>query len=234
MNSLPINIADLIVFAVLVVSAILAFARGFVHEVLSVAGWIGAGFASIYGFPYLRPYARNLIPVDTVADIAAGSVIFIFAMVVLSLLSKAISSSVKASALNALDRALGFLFGLLRGAVVICLIYIALDWIYGPSAQAGSRNPQLGETQEARKKGGKPKWLLAAKSLPLVKAGADILISMVPDNTISTKAGKIGGEAEKTLRDMLTKTPMNPTIKPLEGYKKTIRKGLDKAIESIQ
>ncbi len=233
MNSLPINAADLIVFVVLVLSAILAFARGFVHEVLSVVGWIGAGFASIYGFPYLKPYARKLIPVDTIADIAAGAVIFIFTMVVLSLLSKAISSSVKASALNALDRALGFLFGLARGAVVICLIYIAVDWVYGPPTQADNGNLQAGDSP-ARKTGGKPKWILAAKSLPLVKAGADMLITLVPDNTISTKAGKVGSDAEKTLRDMLTKAPMNPTRMPLEGYKKTIRKGLDKAIESIQ
>ncbi|MEQ9608473.1 MAG: CvpA family protein, partial [Kiloniellaceae bacterium] len=51
MDSLPINLADLIVIIVLVVSGIFAFVRGFVHEVLAVASWVGAAFVTLYAFP---------------------------------------------------------------------------------------------------------------------------------------------------------------------------------------
>ncbi|MGA0394649.1 MAG: CvpA family protein, partial [Rhodospirillales bacterium] len=61
MDSLPVNATDLVIFVVLLISALLAFARGFVHELLSIVGWIGAIFATIYGYPYLKPFARDLI-----------------------------------------------------------------------------------------------------------------------------------------------------------------------------
>ena len=86
----PIVIALDIGIAVLVlISAVLAYVRGLVHEVLSVAGWIGAIFATFYGFPFLHPYARQLITIDIVADFGAGVVIFVLSLVILSLMTRA-------------------------------------------------------------------------------------------------------------------------------------------------
>ena len=120
MDNLPINVTDIVLGAVLLLSALLAYARGFVHEVLAVAGWIGAILAAIYGLPYAKPFARDLIPHELAADVAAGVVIFVATLIVLSLLTRAVAGMVKASALNMLDRSLGFLFGLgtRRGAGV--------------------------------------------------------------------------------------------------------------------
>ena len=72
-GNLPVNVFDVGVIAVLLVSALLAYARGFVHEVLAVVGWIGAIVATFYGFPYLQPYARQLIPMDLVLALGSGS-----------------------------------------------------------------------------------------------------------------------------------------------------------------
>ncbi len=104
MDSLPVNITDIGVGVVLVVSALLAYARGFVHEVLAVAGWIGAIFATIYGFSYVKPFARDLIDLHWIADLTAGTVLFIVSLVVLSIITRLISNRVQASMLNALDR----------------------------------------------------------------------------------------------------------------------------------
>ena len=71
-NALDIGIAVLVL-----ISAVLAYVRGLVHEVLAVAGWIGAIFATFYGFPFLRPFARQLTTIDIVADFGAGIVIFV-------------------------------------------------------------------------------------------------------------------------------------------------------------
>ncbi|MDP6122042.1 MAG: CvpA family protein, partial [Rhodospirillales bacterium] len=54
MDNLPVNVADVGVGVVLLVSALLAYSRGFVHEVLAVGGWIGAIFATFYGFPHAK------------------------------------------------------------------------------------------------------------------------------------------------------------------------------------
>ena len=101
-NDLPINIVDIGVLLVLLVSAVLAYARGFVHEVLSVGGWIGAIFATFYGFPYAKPFARKYIALDLAAYLVAGTVIFIVTLVFLSLITRAIAKQVQASALNVL------------------------------------------------------------------------------------------------------------------------------------
>ena len=50
MDWLPINIVDLIVIVVLLLSALLAFSRGFVHEVLGVGAWVAAIFATLVVF----------------------------------------------------------------------------------------------------------------------------------------------------------------------------------------
>ena len=100
MESFPINGLDLAVVIILLLSAILAFLRGFVHEVLSVTAWIGSIFAVIYGVPELRSLARAQIPNELVADSITGVVIFLAALVILSILTKILSKSIQADYLS--------------------------------------------------------------------------------------------------------------------------------------
>src|SRR5690349_16143068 len=101
------NTLDIIVLVVIGLSGLFAFARGFVKEVFSIGAWIGAGAIALYAFPYTQPIARKLISSVAVADGAAAIVVFIVALIVLSLIASAIARRVKASALSALDRTLG-------------------------------------------------------------------------------------------------------------------------------
>ncbi len=193
---LPVTFADLIVLLVLVLSALLAFARGFVHEVLAVAGWIGAILATIYGLPYVRPYARTLVDNPAVADIAAGLALFLVSLVILSLLTRAISQRIRDSQLNALDRSLGFVFGLVRGVVLLAILYLAVDWLVPPPNQ--------------------PAWIRDARSMPLVEGAADVLKSVIPDAEVKKGATTAEGavqdarkalETHKMLRDMMSPEP---------------------------
>ena len=117
MDNLPFSTADISVVVILLVSAVLAYARGFVHEVLAVTAWIGAAFATIYALPYLQPLSRDLlkpepgllfelVPLETVVDIATGVVVFVVTLVTLSAISRAISRRIRESTLNLLDRSL--------------------------------------------------------------------------------------------------------------------------------
>ncbi len=96
-TDLPINVIDVGVLLILLFSAILAYARGFVHEVLSVGGWIGAIFATFYGFPYAKPFARKYISLDLAADLVAGTVIFIVTLVFLSLITRGVATGDQSS-----------------------------------------------------------------------------------------------------------------------------------------
>ena len=167
-NDLPINVVDIGVLLILLVSAVLAYARGFVHEVLSVGGWVGAIFATFYGFPYAKPFARKYIALDLAADLVAGTVIFIVTLVFLSLITRAIAKQVQASALNVLDRSLGFLFGLARGAVLVCVAYIGLELMVPEEDH--------------------PAVIRDARTMQLIKPGAALLKSLVPDHITGTSA----------------------------------------------
>lgn len=220
LESTPLTWIDIAVAAIILISALLAFSRGFMHEVLSVAAWVGAIFATIYGFPYLRPHAREMISVDLIADLAAGAILFIVSLIILSLLTGNVTSRVKDSALNALDRSLGFLFGILRGAVLVCLAYILIGWIWTPEEQ--------------------PDWLREARTLPLVEAGAGVLRTLVPGNiqdSGSKAAGQARSETEKAMETkrmldgMLSPQPKSPTTEDEPGYSDAQRDEMKRLIE---
>ena len=223
MDSLPVNVVDISVGVVLLISALLAYGRGFVHEVLSVGGWVGAIFATIYGYPYLKPYAHDLISIEVAADLAASVTVFVATLLVLSLLTRAIAKGVQSSALNVLDRSLGFLFGVLRGAVLVCLAYIAVEWMLPPADQ--------------------PQWLRSARSMPLIEEGASFLKSLVPEDA-ATVSAEAAGEAGETARQLMeTQRVLNRmlNVKPkggepgaADGYARGARQGLDRLIESNQ
>lgn len=223
MDSLPINILDIAVGGVLLISAVFAFARGLVHEVLAVIGWIGAIFATIYGFPYAKPYARGLIGMPLIADLAAGAVIFIVTLVLLSILTRAISKRVQDSALGTLDRSLGFLFGLLRGAVLVCLAYIGYELVVPNRAEH-------------------PTWLTSARSLPLIVAGADTMVALLPETAARigirrpapAQPGQAtgGAEAPKALQDLLKPQPKGAGTPAREGYGEKERQDMERLIDS--
>ena len=101
MDGLPLNLADISVALILLVSALLAFVRGFFREVMAIAAWVGAFFVALYGFTHVQPYARDLIPIETVADLATGVGLFVVAVVIFSTISHALARGVKDSGLGA-------------------------------------------------------------------------------------------------------------------------------------
>ncbi len=233
MDELNVNIADIGIAVILLISALLAFMRGFVHEVLSVGGWIGATFATIYGLPYLRSYVREWIPNVLAADLATGLLIFVSTLVILSLFTRSFSKRIRDSALNALDRSLGFLFGVLRGAILICLAYIGFEIVMPPPEQ-----PEKGTVEEAEEL--RPEWLLSARSLPLVQTGAELLRALVPDDAqdAAEAAREVRENARKLLENQkILHEMIIPEIKSKKpnvdsGYGRGERRSMDRLIDS--
>ncbi|HLT78334.1 MAG TPA: CvpA family protein [Ferrovibrio sp.] len=151
MSSLPVNIVDLIVIVVLLLSALLALFRGIVKEVLSILGWVAALAATYFFFPVARDIARSYIESRIFADIAAGAALFLPTLILCSLATHWISEQVRASAVSAVDRSLGFLFGLARGALIVIVAWWVTDRLIPPPTQ--------------------PVWLLEARTRPLAVAG---------------------------------------------------------------
>lgn len=198
MEGLPVNVTDLGIIAVLAISGVLAFARGFLREVLSIGAWIGAAVATIYLFPLAKPFLRAYISIELLADAITGVVIFVVTLGVLAALSHVLSRNVRDSAFGAVDRSLGLLFGLLRGAVVVCLVWMLFAWLVTPEDR--------------------PEWITEARSLPLVEAGAQLLAGLLPSAAVERGAAVVDEagrqvdqaiEAEKLLRG-LSEPPAAP------------------------
>ena len=123
------------VAAILFISAVLAYSRGFVREILSIAGWIGAGVVAFYFSPQVVPLVQE-IPIlnDIIGDncelgvLAAFAGVFAIALVVIALFTPLISGAVQKSALGSLDGGLGFLFGLARGVLLVVVALVAYDF----------------------------------------------------------------------------------------------------------
>lgn len=132
------TIFDGVVAGVIVISAILAYSRGFVREALSIAGWIVAAVVAFLFAPNARdvmfevPYLGDFLNGSCeLAIIAAFAAVFAIALVVVSLFTPLFSSAVQKSAIGGLDAGLGFLFGVLRGVVLVVVALIAYDRIVG-------------------------------------------------------------------------------------------------------
>lgn len=133
-------IIDIIVAAVVLVSAIISFLRGFIREVLTIAGIIG-GLAAAYFFgPMLSPTVQgwfgadgaaeeisklfDLVPMDIVANTCAYAAIFVVFVIIISVISHLTAGAVKAMGLGPIDRTLGVMFGIVRAVVLLGLLYL--------------------------------------------------------------------------------------------------------------
>mgnify|MGYP000933087406 FL=1 len=128
------TIIDAVVAGVIILSAILAWSRGFVRESLAILGWIGAAVLAFLFAPAMRPLVAQLPVLDRflgdsceLATIAGFAVVFALALVVFSIITPLFSSVVQRSALGGVDQGIGFLFGVARGVLLVAIAFIVYD-----------------------------------------------------------------------------------------------------------
>jgi membrane protein required for colicin V production len=119
---------------VIVLSAVLAYSRGLVRESLAILGWIGAAIVAYMFAAAAQPLIKELPVIgEFLADscelsiIAAFAAVFALGLVVASLFAPLMSGLVQRSILGGLDQGLGFLFGVLRGIVLVAVAFIVYD-----------------------------------------------------------------------------------------------------------
>ena len=131
------TIIDGVVAVVILVSAILSYARGFVRETLSIVAWVGSAVVAYLFTPTAEPLIRELPVVGEflencqLSTIAAFFVVFVLALVIFSIFTPLFSSVIQRSALNGLDQAAGFLFGAARGVLIAVVGFVIYDWVVG-------------------------------------------------------------------------------------------------------
>jgi membrane protein required for colicin V production len=216
MEVLGFNLLDLIVIAVILLSGVFALARGFVKEVLSIVSWVGAVFATLYGFPIASAFARQFISSPLIADGLAGGTLFLVTLFALSFVSGLIANRVRGSTIGSVDRSLGFVFGLVRGFVLVSIAYLALSWALPPAEQ--------------------PQWVRAAKTMPLLEQGSAMLIAVAPSEfggpAPARPTAPTDQQRTRSAQDSPVSNPLPPGGGP--GYKMDERREMDRLIQGTQ
>lgn len=146
------TIIDAVVAVIIVISAILAFSRGLVREVLAIGGWIAAAVLAYIFAPQAEPLMKE-VPVlrDIIAGsceismIAAFAAVFALGLIVMSIFSPLFSSLVQRSAVGGIDQGLGFFFGVLRGILLVAIAFIVYDRVV-----VGDTVPMVDASQSKR------------------------------------------------------------------------------------
>lgn len=146
------TLIDGVVALVIVLSAVLAYSRGLVRESLAIAGWAGAAVLAYIFAAQAQPLVKEL-PVlgKFLADscelsiIAAFAAVFAIGLVIAALFSPLLSSLVQRSILGGLDQGLGFLFGVVRGVLLVAVAFIVYD-----RAVAANTVPMVDNSRSAK------------------------------------------------------------------------------------
>ena len=152
---------DIIVLAVLLVSAALGFFSGATREMVRALSFILGAIVAIYGLRWTGPIGRHAIDPDWAGTVLAGLVVFVLVYATLRISGGAMVRGVQgAHVLGVLDRSIGLGFGLVRALVVLGALHLAF--------QAATPPDRV------------PKWMTGAAFYPVTSASANALKAFAP------------------------------------------------------
>jgi membrane protein required for colicin V production len=152
---------DAVFLVLIAISGVIGYMRGLVREVLGVGAWAGALFFAFYMLNGTRGLFANMFPAEWMADVAALAAVFIVTLIILKIIIALIARAVRNSVLGGVDRALGIVFGLGRGVIVLLVAYIAAG-AFVPATELW------------------PEPVRQARSFPLIADGAAWLNQQLP------------------------------------------------------
>lgn len=143
------TIVDGVAAVLIILSALLAYSRGFVREILSIAGWVAA---IVVGYMFAEQVRPFVVSVPVVSDFlgdqcvwalfASFVIIMVAGLIIMSIFTPFFANVVQRSALSGFDQGLGFLFGAVRGVALIIIALVIYDF-----AMTGSSNPMVDDSR---------------------------------------------------------------------------------------
>jgi membrane protein required for colicin V production len=221
-----VNTLDFAIIAIIALSAIFAFARGFVREALSIVAWVGAAAITLYGFNRVYAIVMRFVTTPLLADLIAGAGLFVISLIIFTIITGYAARFADSGALSPINRTLGLIFGLARGLVLVSLAYLVVD---------------VSLPQNDR-----PSWIKEAKSERFLTKGADLLREALPESLQVKSAGvaddahralERAQEAQKAMRaysSPATPTTAKPGQEAAPGYKPGDRSDMDRLIKNTR
>lgn len=222
MENAQFNIFDLFVAFVLVSSGVFAFRRGLVKEVLALGTWVLASVFAFSFYPLAKPFVEAHIKNAMLVDAATAIGLFCIAIVILVPLGDYLTGLVKSPTLSSIDRSLGFVFGIIRGFVIMCLIYLGTTLAWNEESD------------------NQPVWLAQARTKPALSYGVELLRSLVPESPGSAAAEQLERSREaaaeavenaRRLEDISTPVPVYHGKGTAPSYGGDTRENMDNLID---
>lgn len=250
-----LNNLDVVFLVIVGVSALVAIARGVTKELLSIIGWVLAGVSVYYLLPVVDPIMKKYIASEVLSGLVSGMVILIMFCIFWVLAADKISTQIRFSKLSALDRILGFIFGIFRGVVIVILLQIMISSLIPEESQKGvfaeSRYFKLAGDAAGPIKGLIPeKWFddLKAKgeTLGVVAAKTDEKVDEKKAKDEEPSSAEKLNKATDAASDVLKKSGeelFNKLVQPKmegeaeakeDGYKKDETSDLDKLMDELE
>ncbi|HEX3484543.1 MAG TPA: CvpA family protein [Micropepsaceae bacterium] len=160
MSELSLTAIDIVVVAVVLISAGFAMFRGLVHETFAILAWLAGGYVALRFAPSLQPFLDGAIKPFWLERVAVVVGTFLLVFIPLAMVSRRLSAKVKKSAAGPADRMLGLLFGVARGLAIVGLVYMAF------SALVPLKNH--------------PQTLTKARLFPVIRTTTEVLRELVP------------------------------------------------------
>ncbi len=211
------NNIDLVLLGILILSAVIAWFRGFVREVLSLLGWFLASAFALYALPYARPIASQYFT-GGIVDIAASLGLYVVFLIFWWFVSFFVARNVRHSYLSGFDRFLGFIFGFLRGGVLITLVALLMNIAVPPEF----KSPELQKS----------------KVFPVFETIATTVEPMIPQSILDGITGKKEQSSEDNVKDLVKSLSAPQTTEGMgslkQGYDSQSTDAMDRLFENAQ
>lgn len=206
---MTIGIIDMIVLGILVFSVLFALYRGLVSELLGISSWILAGFGALYSYTPMQPLMGKFIENEKIAGICGALLVALIILIVATIINSHINRKLRESSLSGLDRLLGLIFGLLRGILVIALLYIGISMLLSEKQMAELKKENV--------------------SVPYIQKTVQFLGKFVPEN-VQTDLGMLAHTSGETPQKIGTdlkrehKLPAKSHQKAVDRMVNTVKK----------
>ncbi|MDR3126260.1 MAG: CvpA family protein [Rickettsiales bacterium] len=221
---MPMTFLDIIFLAVVIISAVMAYGKGFISEAFGLVSWVCAAIIAKFAYPAVAARLTEWSGISgTVCTISAYVSVFVASVLLLSLFNRRFSDALAGTVFDEADRSLGVLFGAVRGVIVMAFVYIGFLWFMPNEAE-------------------RPAWILSAKSQPLLRYASVFITKLLPGDGSFGGIGEVVSsnipDSEVEAFEKLVKPDVGPAEAPKKadenfGYRPSEMKDLEREIKQI-
>ena len=214
-----IGIIDIIVVITLVLSILFALYRGLVCELLCISSWILAGIGALYAFVPMKSLLSGVFNNEIVAGVVGSATVAVSILVIMTIINSQITKRLRNSSLSGLDRILGIVFGGLRAALLLSLLYVGVSMILSEK--------QMNDIEKEN------------KSVTYIKKTVGMLEYFVPESVLNDLKVNKDSSVEKAQPKIGTQLknqprPKNTDKKALDSLIKEVKKDVNKKAETVK